>query len=111
MKACPEEAIYKNDQGIVIVDEEKCNTCGDCVVACPYGMIFQNDEGLAYKCDYCNGAPACAPECTPGAILYKEEDKELRRLRGLQMKQRVETGTPEQKRYKLGVSILESARQ
>ena len=111
LEACPEGAIYNTDDGVVLVDEDKCNSCGDCVDGCPYGMIFQYEDGRAFKCDYCDGDPACVQECTPGAIAYVEEDKALRRLRGLQMKQRNESGTPEQKRHQLGFNILAKARQ
>ena len=110
LEACSEGAIYKSKQGVVLVDKEKCNGCGDCVAACPYGMIFQDDERFAYKCDYCNGDPACVKECAPGAILYIEEDKELRRLRGMQMKKRIESGRPEEKRHNLGRDIMAAAR-
>jgi Fe-S-cluster-containing hydrogenase component 2 len=110
LEACPEEAIYKNETDVVLVDLNKCNECGDCVTACPYGMIEQDAEGLAYKCDYCNGDPACIKECEPGAIVYQAEDKEQRKLRGLQMKQRIESGNPEEKRHQLGLNILDRAR-
>jgi Fe-S-cluster-containing dehydrogenase component len=43
LKACPHEAIYKNENEIVLVDKEKCDGCGDYVTACPYGMIEQDE--------------------------------------------------------------------
>lgn len=110
LKACPEEAINKDENGVVLIDREKCNGCGDCVAACPYGMIEQDAEGLAYKCDYCNGDPACIKECEPGAIIYQEEEKDLRKLRGLQMKQRREVGGSEEKRQNLGKNIMSAAK-
>ena len=110
MEACPEDAIYKNAADIVLVDRQKCNGCGDCVAACQYGMIEQDAEGLAYKCDYCDGQPACIKECEPKAIVYQSEDKEIRKLRGLQMKQRSEGGDPEEKRQNLGRNIMAAAR-
>ncbi|MBW1963469.1 MAG: 4Fe-4S dicluster domain-containing protein, partial [Deltaproteobacteria bacterium] len=59
LKACPEKAIYKDENQVVLIDQEKCNQCGDCVAACPYGMIELKGGGFAYKCDYCGGDPAC----------------------------------------------------
>jgi len=106
LKACPREAIYKNEKDIVLVDREKCDGCGDCVTACPYGMIEQDDQGLAYKCDYCDGDPACVKECYPEAIVYRAEDKAMRKLRGLQMKQRMEAATAGEKRRQLGRNLL-----
>jgi len=110
MKACAEKAISKNNDDVVVVDVEKCTGCGDCVSACPYGMIDLNSENIAYKCDYCGGDPACVKECQPGAILYAEGDKEIRKLRGIQMKQRIQSGSIEQERHSMGLSILERAR-
>jgi len=110
MKACSEEAITKNDDGVVIVNPEKCNGCGSCVDACPYGMIEMATGNIAVKCDYCGGDPACVKECEPGAINFVEGDKELRKMRGLQMKQRVETGGPAEKRHQLAINLLAQAR-
>lgn len=110
LKACPEEAIYKDENEVVLVDRQKCDGCGDCVTACPYGMIEQDDKGLAYKCDYCGGAPACVKECSPAAIVYQAQDKEMRKLRGLQMKQRIESGSSGEKRHNLGKMIMTAAK-
>ena len=73
-------------------------------------MIEQDAEGLAYKCDYCDGQPACIKECEPRAIVYQSEEKEIRKLRGLQMKQRSEGEDPEEKRQSLGRNIMAAAR-
>lgn len=106
LEACPEEAIYKDENKVVLVDRKKCNGCGDCVAACPYGMIEQDAEKLAYKCDYCGGDPACVTECAPGAIVFQAEDKQLRKLRGLQMKQRTASPRPDEKRHQLGLNLM-----
>jgi len=111
LEACPEEAIDKNENGVVCVDQEKCNECGECVVACPYGMMEQDDEKLAFKCDYCGGDPACVKECEPGALVYLEAEKKVLKLRGVQMKQRIESGSPEEKRHQLGLNLLAKARE
>jgi Fe-S-cluster-containing dehydrogenase component len=109
LKACPEEAIFKNDRGIVVIDAQKCDGCGDCVDACPYGMIEQYSSGKAYKCDLCGGNPACVAECHFEALFFKEPDKTSRKLRGEQMKQRIKEGNPEEKRHQLALHILEAA--
>jgi carbon-monoxide dehydrogenase iron sulfur subunit len=109
LEACPEEAIYKNERGIVVVNAPKCTGCGDCVAACPYGMIEQYEFGKAYKCDLCGGNPACVAECHFDALVFKEADKISRRQRSIQMKQRITAGTPQEKWYRLAVNILESA--
>jgi len=66
---------------IIEIDEELCTGCGDCVAGCPYGMIEQYGSGTAYKCDLCGGNPACVAECHFGALVFKEPDAVLRRLR------------------------------
>ena len=110
MGACPEKAITKNDDGVVLVNAEICDGCGACVDACPYGMMEMGTDGIAVKCDYCGGDPACVKECEPGAIVFAEDDKALRKLRGLQMKQRTAAGSPAEKRRRLGVSLMTRAR-
>ncbi|MEM4306699.1 MAG: 4Fe-4S dicluster domain-containing protein, partial [Candidatus Caldarchaeum sp.] len=50
MKACPSKAIYRRDDGIVLVDEKKCCGARACVSACPYGAMhfFDGDDRTIY---------------------------------------------------------------
>lgn len=109
LAACPEQAISKAENGVVIVDRQKCDGCGQCVDACPYGMIEQDEKGLAFKCDYCDGDPACVKECEPGAIVFKPEDRSMRKLRARQMKQRIQAKTAAEKRHQFGRDLMQSA--
>ena len=59
LEACPEKAIYKKEDEVVVIEKDKCNGCGDCVQACPYGMIEMDDNNRPLKCDYCGEQPAC----------------------------------------------------
>ena len=88
MKVCPVEwAIYKRDDGLVVIDPEKCNGCKNCVDVCPYGAIFFNEElYLAQKCTGCahlldDGweVPRCVDVCPTHALKFGEESdlKEL----------------------------------
>jgi len=70
-----------------------------------------NGDDLAYKCDYCGGDPACVKECEPGALVFQKEDKEMRRLRGRQIKQRSDASGAEARQHQLGLNILAAARK
>jgi len=109
MKACPEDAIIKNEIGVIVIDINKCTGCGECIDACPYGMMEQYESGMPYKCDLCGGSPACVAECNFDALVFKESDKILRKLRGTQMKQRQKQGRPDQKRRGLAKNVLKDA--
>ena len=62
----------QTELGIIVVDEEKCNGCGDCVVECPVGAInFDEERGLPMICDLCGGSPVCVEWCPSGAVIFK----------------------------------------
>ena len=111
VKVCPVGALSRNELDVVVVDKDTCTSCGDCVQACPYGMIDLGDDDQAYKCNYCDGDPACARECPRSALLYREQDKAIIKTKALQMKQRSTEGTPRGKRLKLGRAVLKAARE
>ncbi len=75
--ACPSGAIYKRgEDGIVLVDQERCRGWRACVAACPYKKVFYNwQAGKSEKCIYCfprvetGQAPACFHSCV-GRIRY-----------------------------------------
>ena len=46
---CPLKATWKNELGIIIVDQEKCNGCGKCVAACPYKARYINPKEGYFK--------------------------------------------------------------
>lgn len=75
--ACPSGAIYKRgEDGVVLVNENKCRAWRMCVAACPYKKVFYNwSTGKSEKCILCfprletGQAPACAHSCV-GRIRY-----------------------------------------
>jgi Fe-S-cluster-containing dehydrogenase component len=69
-EACPTVAIAKNSKDILVVDDESCIGCKDCMAACIYGGIVMDPlTGRAIKCDLCQGDPACVKACPYGAIV------------------------------------------
>jgi Fe-S-cluster-containing dehydrogenase component len=79
LEVCPEEAIQKRGDGIVLLNQEKCNGCGACVEACPFRAItLDPSKGKAGKCHLCfqrvekGLLPACADKiCLAQAISFK----------------------------------------
>ena len=52
--ACPLEAIEKNDEGPVILNEDACDACQICIEACPYEAIhFNRKQNAVQKCNLC----------------------------------------------------------
>lgn len=53
--ACPIKAIYKRpDDGIVVVDPDRCRAYKDCIRACPYKKVMYNSVArIAEKCIGC----------------------------------------------------------
>jgi Fe-S-cluster-containing dehydrogenase component len=74
---CPTGASYKRQEdGIVLVDEDRCMGCGLCAWACPYGAREMDPvEGVMKKCTLCidriynenlapeEREPACVATC------------------------------------------------
>jgi nitrate reductase beta subunit len=55
VSACPSGAIYKREEdGIVLIDQDKCRGWRMCVSACPYKKIYYNwKSGKSEKCIFC----------------------------------------------------------
>lgn len=71
LNACPVDAIVRDaETGAVVIIAELCTDCRACADACPFGMIKVNPSGNVFKCDLCQGEPACVKVCTTGALKY-----------------------------------------
>ena len=104
-KVCPVDATFKREDGIVLIDNERCIGCRFCMAACPYSTRFFNwDEprdppeadaqpyspewgfprrmGTVEKCDFCpemaaqGRLPACAEVCPMGAIYFGDQNED-----------------------------------
>lgn len=75
--ACPTGAIYKREEdGIVLIDQDKCRGWRMCVSGCPYKKIYFNwESGKSEKCTFCYprieaGQPTVCSETCVGRIRY-----------------------------------------
>ena len=75
LRACPEKAITKRSDGVVLIDSRKCVGCRSCEQACPFGAPqFDAVKGIMTKCDFCYDLlaeglnPACVDACPMRAL-------------------------------------------
>lgn len=80
-KACRQKAIFRDEKGRVLINQELCIGCRSCEKSCPYGMIqvFETEKGKkAGKCDLCKELtdagkePACVAACPLRSLEIKE---------------------------------------
>jgi molybdopterin-containing oxidoreductase family iron-sulfur binding subunit len=102
---CPTGATFKRDDGIVLIDNQRCIGCKFCITSCPYSArIFNwghNDkfddksqpyspetqvpaaEGTVMKCDFCpdllrqGKLPYCAQACPMGVIYFGDKNEDI----------------------------------
>lgn len=85
IKASKDGAVYRRDDGLIIVDPEKAKGQKAIVEACPYHAIYWNEAlSLPQKCTGCahllDGeepikTPRCVDNCTTEAIQFGEIDE------------------------------------
>lgn len=82
MDAAKDGAVYRRDDGIVVIDPDKAKGQDAIASACPYGVIYWNAETqLAQKCTLCahrldegEKVPRCVESCPTGALVFGDLD-------------------------------------
>ena len=81
--AAKDGAVYKREDGLVIIDPEQAKGQKQIAEACPYGAIYWNEEfDIPQKCTGCahlldNGyaVPRCVEMCPTGALTFGDEEE------------------------------------
>lgn len=78
--AAKDGAVYRREDGLIIIDPEKAKGQKQIMQACPYGAIYWNDEldipqkctGCAHLLDNTELEPRCVDNCPTGALTFGE---------------------------------------
>lgn len=105
VKVCPVDATFKRQDGLVLIDSDRCIGCKFCMAACPYSTrVFNWDEpelpaeiealeyspetsvpskiGTVEKCDFCpdmareGKLPDCVTACPNGVFYFGDANED-----------------------------------
>lgn len=81
IEKCPQEALERDKEGRIFVNEEKCVGCRKCIEACIIGAIkLHPEKKVPQICDQCNGSPLCVQKCPTKALTYVETEEQTPRM-------------------------------
>jgi Fe-S-cluster-containing dehydrogenase component len=87
VQVCPVGATFSTDDGVVLVDSQRCIGCSYCIQACPYGARYMNPKTkTADKCTFCYHRvrqgllPACVEVCPTQARIFGDLRSKASRL-------------------------------
>ncbi|MFC1823664.1 4Fe-4S dicluster domain-containing protein [Thermodesulfobacteriota bacterium] len=89
MAKAKDGAVYRRDDGIVLIDPTKAQGQKGLVDACPYGVIWWNEEkNIPQKCTFCAHLlddgwkkTRCVQSCPTGAlVIVRADDSEMQRI-------------------------------
>lgn len=98
-----DNAVYRRDDGIVIIDPEKARGQKAIVNACPYRVVFWNKElEIPQKCTMCahrldqgDKEPRCVEACPTGALAFGDLDDPDSAISTLAAEKKIEAYHPE----------------
>jgi NAD-dependent dihydropyrimidine dehydrogenase PreA subunit len=62
-------------RNLIVIDEEKCNGCGNCIIGCQEGALaLVNGKARLIRESFCDGLGACLPACPTGALTIEERE-------------------------------------
>jgi len=102
VRGCPVGATFKRSDGVVIMDQDRCSGCRNCIAQCPYSArsfnwtepphtpeelsrpysmerSYPHRKGVVEKCDFCTDMlragklPPCAAKCDMAAVYVGDE--------------------------------------
>ncbi|MEI6020748.1 MAG: 4Fe-4S dicluster domain-containing protein [Bacteroidota bacterium] len=105
VKVCPVDATFKREDGLVLIDNERCIGCRFCMAACPYStrtfnweepqqpeyvneMVYSPEtstprkKGTVEKCDFCpdmlkqGKLPHCVTACPNGVYYFGDANED-----------------------------------
>ncbi len=102
VEACPTNASYQRDDGIVLIRKERCIGCKLCMAACPYDARFLHpQEKITQKCTFCvhrvdgGVVPACVNTCQGKARTFGDLNDPTSEVSRLVARESIQTLKPE----------------